>query len=418
MKNVAFTIPNLIQGISQQPDAQRDPSQGEIQVNGVSSIAEGLRKRDSTRTLAKVSSSSFGDAFFHTILRDQQEEYIAVIGKDAIKVFGLDGDEKTVTADANAYDYLSSVTDARQQIRAVTIADFTFVTNTLVPTEMDTATAPKVSRPSHECLVWVKQAVYGNKYTLTVNGSGVSVETPVAAVVSSGSTITENRISSEEIAEQLMNGISGVDKSRSGSVIWLRSNSPITVAATDAKSNATITAILNEVQAFTELPTIAPVGYQVQITGDPGTNFDNYYVEFEPRSGNFGEGGWAETVSPGVEYQINASTMPHVLIRKNDGNFWFGAVNGQTVSGIPGDVPKWGERVAGDYETVPDPSFIGYAINDIFIYKNRLGFLADENVVLSRVREFFEFFPETVTTVLDTDPIDVVASNNRVSVLR
>ena len=325
MKNVAFTIPNLIQGISQQPDAQRDPSQGEIQVNGVSSIAEGLRKRDSTRTLAKVSSSSFGDAFFHTILRDQQEEYIAVIGKDAIKVFGLDGDEKTVTADANAYDYLSSVTDARQQIRAVTIADFTFVTNTLVPTEMDTATAPKVSRPSHECLVWVKQAVYGNKYTLTVNGSGVSVETPVAAVVSSGSTITENRISSEEIAEQLMNGISGVDKSRSGSVIWLRSNSPITVAATDAKSNATITAILNEVQAFTELPTIAPVGYQVQITGDPGTNFDNYYVEFEPRSGNFGEGGWAETVSPGVEYQINASTMPHVLIRKNDGNFWFGS---------------------------------------------------------------------------------------------
>ena len=41
MKNVAVTIPNLIQGVSQQPDPQRDPSQGEIQVNGVSSIAEG-----------------------------------------------------------------------------------------------------------------------------------------------------------------------------------------------------------------------------------------------------------------------------------------------------------------------------------------------------------------------------------------
>ena len=418
MKNVAYTIPNLIQGISQQPDAQRDPSQGEIQINGVSSIAEGLRKRDSTRTLAKVSSSSFGDAFFHTILRDQQEEYLAVIAKDAIKVFDLQGNEKTVQADSGAYDYLSNVTNAQQQIRAVTIADFTFVTNTLVPTAMDTVTAPKVSRPSHECLIWVKQAVYGNKYSVTVNGSGVSVETPVAAVISTGSDIQENRISSEEIAEQLMNGISGVTKSRSGSVIWLRSNSPITVSATDAKSNATITAILNEVQAFTELPTIAPEGYQVEITGDPGTNFDNYYVEFEPRSGSFGEGGWAETVSPGVEYQVNASSMPHVLIRKSDGNFWFGAVNGQTVAGIPGDVPKWGERVAGDYDTVPDPSFIGYAINDIFIYKNRLGFLADENVVLSRVREFFEFFPETVTTVLDTDPIDVVASNNRVSVLR
>jgi hypothetical protein len=420
MRNVAVTIPNLIQGCSQQPDAQRDPSQGEIQVNAVSSIAEGLRKRDSSRTLAKVSTSDFGDAFFHTILRDQQEEYISVITKSSIKVFDLEGTEKTVTADTDAYDYLETVTDARQQIRAVTIADFTFITNTLTETEMATNVAPNPARPSnHECLVWVKQAVYGNKYVLNINGDQVTVETPVAAVVVDGETVKENRISSEEIAQALMDGISvsGLSKSRSGAVIWFRSNSPITVSATDAKSNATLTAILNEVQAFTELPTIAPEGYQVQISGDPGTNFDNYYVEFEPRSGTFGEGSWVETVAPGAKYKFNPDTMPHVLIRKSDGNFWFGKANGQTVTGI-GDVPEWGERVAGDEETAKDPSFIGYAINDIFIYKNRLGFLADENVVLSRVREFFEFFPETVTTILDTDPIDVVASNNRVSILR
>jgi hypothetical protein len=419
MKNVAVTIPNLIQGVSLQPDAQRDPSQGEIQVNAVSSIAEGLRKRDSSRSLAKVSNSKFGDAFFHTILRDQQEEYISVITKDAIKVFELDGTEKTVTADTNAYNYLSTVTDAKQQVRAVTIADYTWITNTQVTVAMDPATAPETPRPKpHECLVWVKQAVYGNKYVLNVNGTNVEVETPVAAVVVDGSTVTENRISSEEIAQALMDGISGVDKSRSGSVIWFRSDNPITVSATDAKANATITAILNTVQVFTELPTIAPEGYQINVTGDPGTSFDDYHVEFEPRSGTFGEGEWAETVAPGTEYKLDPATMPHVLIRKTDGNFWFGPVNGQTVSGIPDDVPAWGRRISGDIDTSPDPSFIGYAINDIFIYKNRLGFLADENVVLSRVREFFEFFPETVTTILDTDPIDVVASNNRVSVLR
>ena len=110
----------------------------------------------------------------------------------------------------------------------------------------------------------------------------------------------------------------------------IRGDNPITVEATDAKANATITAILNEVQAFTELPTIAPVGYQVEIAGDPGTSFDNYYVEFEPRSGNFGEGSWVETASPGVEYKIEPDTMPHVLIRKTNGEFWFGPVNGQT----------------------------------------------------------------------------------------
>ncbi len=425
MKNVAVTIPNLIQGISQQPDAQRDPSQGEIQINGVSSIAEGLRKRDSTRTLALVSNTGFGDAYFHAILRDQQEEYIAVITKTEIKVFELDGTERTVNADPGAYSYLSSVTAAQQQIRAVTIADYTWITNTLTATAADPATAPKTARPAHECLIWVKQAAYGNRYTVNVNGYQSTVETAVAPVVSDGTTVTENRISSEEIAQQIIAGLTtagltGYSLQRSGSVIWISGANPITVSATDAKANSTITAILDEVQAFTELPTIAPVGYQVEIAGDPNNAFDNYYVEFEPRSGVFGEGAWAETVSPGVEYKLDPTTMPHVLIRTGTSpvSFWFGPVNGQTVAGIPDTVPTWGERVAGDYDTAPDPSFVGYAINDIFIYKNRLGFLADENVVLSRVRQFFEFFPETVTTVLDTDPVDVVASNNRVSVLR
>ena len=425
MKNIAYTIPNLIQGVSLQPDAQRDPSQGAIQINGVSSIAEGLRKRDSSRTLAKVSNTAFGDAFFHTILRDQQEEYLAVITSTGIQVFDLAGNPVNVAEDPGAYSYLSGVTDARQQIRAVTIADYTWITNTTTATAMDAATAPVISRPPHECLVWIKQAAYGNKYTVNINGFEATVETPVAPVISNGTTVTENRISSEEIAEQIIvglgtAGLTGYTLEQSGSVIWVWGASPITVKASDAKANSTITAILNQVQAFTELPTIAPVGYQVEITGDPGTSFDNFYTEFEPRSGTFGEGAWAETVSPGVEYKVNPSSMPHVLIRTNASplTFWFGPVNGQTVNGIPNGVPEWGQRTAGDYDTAPDPSFIGYAINDIFIYKNRLGFLADENVVLGRVREFFEFFPETVTTVLDTDPIDVVASNNRVSVLR
>ena len=102
------------------------------------------------------------------------------------------------------------------------------------------------------------------------------------------------------------------------------------------------------------------------------------------RDGDFNEG--QESYRPGVEYKINASTMPHLLIRKADGNFWFGSAGGQTVTGI-GEVQSWGERTCGDYDTAPDPSFIGNTINDVFIYKNRLGFLADENVI-RRTRGF------------------------------
>lgn len=509
MSLYSYSIPNLAQGISQQPDAQRDPSQGEIQINGMSSILEGLRKRDCSQTIAKVSNTDFGDCYIHSILRDNVEEYLAVVTNSQIRVFDLNGNAQTVNA-PSGYSYLSGVTDARAQLRAVTIADYTFITNTNTVPAMNAAVAPAVARPAaHEALVWVKAANYGQTYTVNVNGTQAQVVTAVAPVVTSGTTVTENRISSAEIASRLRgalvggaataltvvgsattlnatvtavatttdeggqgltvnvtgngtavtavainaagNGyragdkvfvarsllqggtdttpvqvatistaaagpLTGVTIYRSGSVLHLQSSSAITIAANDARANADITAILSQVQAFTELPTIAPQGYQIEITGDPGNNFDGYYVEFKPNSGTFGEGVWSETVSPGVEYQVNATTMPHLLVRLPSGAFYFGPANGSVQGGIT--IPTWGERVAGDYDTAPDPSFIGNPINDIFIYKNRLGFLSDENVILSRVRQFFEFFPETVTTVLDTDPIDVVASNNRVSVLR
>ena len=420
----SYTVSNLFQGISQQPDAQRDPTQGEIQVNGYSSISEGLRKREPTQSLAKVSTSDLGDVFIHSILRDSAEKYLAVISKTAIRVFDLAGTEYTVTAAAGAYTYLSSVVSAKNDIRAVSIGDYTFVSNVkAIPDTDSTLIAPATPRPStNEALVWVKAANYGQTYRVTLNGTTVTVTTATAAVIVVNNVATEVKISTADIAENIktgLAGVSGVTIVRSGSVLHFKSSSTMTIAATDARANADITAITNSVQAFTELPAIAPEGYQISVTGDPGNKWDGYYVQFKPRTGvgTFGEGAWVETVAPGVEYRIKPGTMPHVLVRKPDGTFHFGPMDGSTVAtGLT--LRKWGDRTCGDYDTAPDPSFIGKGIQDIFVFKNRLGILADENLVLSRPGEFFEFFPETVTTTLATDPIDLAASGTKVSVLR
>lgn len=45
MPLVAEVLPNLIQGISQQAARQRQRTQAEVQINGFSSLIEGLRKR-------------------------------------------------------------------------------------------------------------------------------------------------------------------------------------------------------------------------------------------------------------------------------------------------------------------------------------------------------------------------------------
>ena len=93
------------------------------------------------------------------------------------------------------------------------------------------------------------------------------------------------------------------------------------------------------------------------------------------------------------------------------GNVSFGVTNAYTL-------PKWGERTVGDTDTAPDPTFVGTKINNVFFFRNRLGFLADDNICMSRVSEFFNFYPETVTTIVDSDPIDISASHTKVSILK
>ena len=60
MALVSKSIPNLINGISQQPPALRLETQGEVQENGLSDVVDGLKKRPPTqfiKTLMKTTSA-------------------------------------------------------------------------------------------------------------------------------------------------------------------------------------------------------------------------------------------------------------------------------------------------------------------------------------------------------------------------
>ena len=75
-------------------------------------------------------------------------------------------------------------------------------------------------------------------------------------------------------------------------------------------------------------------------------------------------------------------------------------------------------RQAGDDNSNPFPSFVGGTINDVFFFKNRLGFLTDSNVIFSEADEYFNFFRTTTQQLLDSAPIDVGLSHTKVAVLQ
>jgi hypothetical protein len=398
---ISQSIPNLANGVSQQPFTLRLGSQGELQENGLSTTSQGLRKRPPTKHLKKILSGSYANAYIHTINRDETEQYIVVITNGGIKVFDLNGVEKTVSA-PSGLAYLTSA-DPSNSFRAVTVADYTFIVNKGITVTAGSTFA--TDRPN-EALVSVKIGNYGKTYAVIINGSTVaSYTTPDGT---SGSH-TAN-ISTDFICNQLLAGLnaSGFNSgnwitTRYGSVLHIQNSvSDFTIRCEDGFNNGAMLALKEQVQKFQDLPANAGAnGFAVEVIGDKQTGFDNFWVRFD----SSGTGAWKETIEPGTRLGYTAATMPHTLVRNADGTFTFNRAT-------------WNNRTVGTLQSNSDPSFVTRKITDIFFYRNRLGFLADESVIFSEASEFFNFYRTTVTELIDSDPIDVTVSHTKVATLQ
>ena len=172
-----------------------------------------------------------------------------------------------------------------------------------------------------------------------------------------------------------------------------------TAVVYDGYNNQAAFGIIKSTQRFTNLPASAPDGFTVKITGEKGSNTDDYYVRYDTEAQV-----WRECVRPGLKNHIKNSTMPHVLVREADGTFTFKEA-------------EWEAREAGDEDSNPLPSFIDNTINDIFYHRNRLGFLSGENVILTRSADFFNFWMASAMEIQDTDPIDLAVSDNKIATL-
>ena len=402
MPLITRSIPNLVGGVSQQPEILRLDNQATEQTNGFSGVVEGLKKRPPTKHVAKISNSSLTNAFIHTINRDSSERYIVVITNGAIQVYTIGGTSKNVVLQTNAVNYLSS-SNPRDEFRALTVNDYTYILKNSQTVAMSATTSPA---KIEQAVYTVIQGVNNTKYSITIDGSTYS--------------FTSANTSTESIRDGLFSAVgspSGIAVSKIGNSSFsiIKSSGTLTVSASDGYGDQASQVIKDEVQEFTDLPAKAIDGMVVEVKGNASNSFDNYYVKFIASTEV-----WEETVAPGIKTTLNSNTMPHVLIRTADGNFRFTQVDGSsyTISGTSYDVPTWGTRDVGDEDSSPTPSFVDAKIQDIFFHRNRLGFLANENVIMSRSSEFFEFFNETVTDALDTDVIDLNVSHTKVSILK
>ena len=443
---VSQSIPNFLNGMSQQTPTQRGINQAEDQVNLQNTLVEGLSKRPPLDFVKTVDASNIysNKTKFWQIQRDADNQYIVAIYNGGIKVFDLDGNAKTVTIQSGS-SYLTS-TNPRENFKLVNIADYTFIANTATTVTADsTNSAAKVE----EFLIVCKLTNYGREYKVALNHPNMSYEHEVIFQLPTGNNAaTDAKFrDTNKITDILLRGTSSShwDGSANGigfktvrtdtgatlstsqglinysginshfsfeqfdSVIYGKPtgtvSSPNTLAdysitTSDGSGNTAMYAIRDEIQDFSKLPFYGKKDVIIKITGEEGDTLSDYYVKFSGKSGV-----WNETIAPATSVGLTNSTMPHALINNNNGTFTFKELD-------------WTDRVCGDIDSNPNPTFVSKKINNLTFYKNRLGILSGENLVFTENASFFNFFATTSTQVLDTDPIDIAASGTQVNTLK
>lgn len=145
------SIPNLYNGVSQQPASLRLASQAELQENAVSSVVDGLKKRPPTEHIAKVRTDNIESAFVHTINRDSTHQYVLVVTNGDLAVYDLQGNQKTVSF-PDGKGYLAAATP-RSSFVSLTVADYTFIVNKTITVAKGVSTASGTLKGSKQKFV-------------------------------------------------------------------------------------------------------------------------------------------------------------------------------------------------------------------------------------------------------------------------
>lgn len=420
---IAQSYPTLINGVSQQPANQRLTSQCEAQVNLLSDAARGIVRRPPMEHVALLTGSAAGAAptggyKFHTIDRGDGQKYFAIVEDGDINVYDEDGAEVTVTDAATGspgtYNYLDfnpANYTAEEAFALTTVADYTFVVNrSKVPLMTTTPSARRTN--DHEFLLVIKAP------TGTASYNTVALNIDTASRNSGGAANTSDGIL-DDLCTALCATTSPSATTGTGGAPWNDwrftrvadnvlygyqfQNSLDTISAEDKWGDTLHTFIGTgpggeeaSVNTFSDLPEKGVDGFIVKVKGDNGNEQDDFYVVYDDS-----DKVWRETVKPGLYDSFNADLMPHALV------YSAGAFTFQSIT--------WAARLVGDTDSAPNPSFIGNTISDVVVHKNRLILVSDENAVGSESGEFFNFFPTTVTTLVDSDPIDIAGTGNTVA---
>lgn len=280
--------------------------------------------------------------------------------------------------------------------------------STVLPTD---TTAPKIVGYAH-----IKQGDYGTTYTLYLK-VGDTTHTVEHKTPDGSDPAHRDQISLEVIRDAIMTAITGLNidvtptaVGKTGISLSAALAEPVAVWAEDDVNQAAIKAFDDSVTSEEDLPHECVPGYTVRVSAQQADSA--YYLRYADDESD-DAGMWLECARPLETFKVWGETMPHLLAPEVDPN---------GVAKLHLKVAQWDDRKTGDSESTPYPEVISVSndealmartIASVGLYQSRLVMLGGPYLTMSRTNAFFNIFPSSMLSELDTDPIGLLLTGQK-----
>jgi len=416
MAAVTQRVANYLSGVSKQPDSKKLPGQVKECLNGFPDVTTGLTKRPGFKFLSILKNASNtaysgtqldGGKWFY-INRGDGDRYIGCVTpkvsstNGTIKIWNADtGAACTVTdtATSSALGAHSYLTGTKLNYDVLTVHDSTIITNNTVTVTAQSNPTFVASKRGMVILTGTDAQLGSETFTVTVAGQQATYTSQAADGYEEVLTGLKTQIESVSTSASL-----GLTVYKFGTGLVIDRATAFTLTAKGGKNNQGIVVFQDFAVDASYLPSQSLHGHKVEVLGKFSEDNDNYYAEFVAHNGTSGDGYWKETVGPTASPGFNASTMPHRLLCTATDTFTFGPI-------------PYSNRIVGDAITNLDPQFVGQKIQQAFFYSDRLGFLSDDTVTLSKSQDVFNFYRASVRGLATGDRIGINATSIRPAIL-
>ena len=425
MAAVTQRIPNYLSGVSKQADSKKLPGQVRECINGLPDVTLGMTKRPGFKFISKLknngtdfSGTQLDNAKWFYINRDTTTRYIGCITPYAnstngsIFIWNADTGVQCTVTNGGAHTYLTGV---KTNYDVLTVQETTIICNEAVTVAKQADTTDFVAQSRGTVLLSLlgalEASIQSTDFEIKLGGTAILAEksSVQTCTYTSGASDDYDAVLDGLKAAIVAKSITGLTVEKYGTSLQIDyvlnvsgtdTRTPFTLEAKGGADNERITVFQDWASNESWLPPNSFHNHIVTIVNSPLYDEDNYYAKFVADNAAAGSGYWKEGIGHNQSPGLTASTMPHRLRNTGTNAFVFEPIT-------------WGERKVGDDLTNAHPSFVGKAIKKVFWHDDRLGFLSEDNVILSRAKEPYEFYAFSARTHTIGDPIDVNCASTR-----